>query len=136
MHAGARRARYRTVAMAWPPLPPDAKPARRAAVAVLLLLRSLRNHDLGREQQSRHRGGVLQRQARHLGRIEDALLEQIPVPAGSGVVAEGALAFLHAVENHRGVLAGVLDDLAQRLLDGAGETADADRLVLVGGLEL
>src|SRR2546422_270425 len=28
MHAGARRARYRTVAMTWPPLPPDDKPAR------------------------------------------------------------------------------------------------------------
>src|SRR5207244_11722803 len=56
----------------------SAHAARRAAVAVLLLLRSLRNHDLGREQQSRHRGGVLQRQARHLGRIEDALFEQIP----------------------------------------------------------
>src|SRR5438552_1637832 len=49
---------------------------------------------------------------------------------------EGAPALLDAVENHRGVLAGVVDDLAQRLLDRARENADADRLVLIRRLEL
>jgi len=37
----------------------------------------LGDHDLGREQQARHRGGVLQRQARHLGRVQDTFLEQV-----------------------------------------------------------
>src|SRR6266513_2563774 len=105
-------------------------------MAVLLVLRSLGDHDLGREQQSGHRGGILQRQPRHLGRVQNALLEHVAELAGGGVVTEGALAFLDAVEDHRGVLAGVVDDLAQRLLDRARENADADRLVLIRRLEL
>src|SRR5439155_1550436 len=105
-------------------------------MAVLLVLRRLGDHDLGREQQPGHRGGILQRQPRHLGRVQDTLLEHVAELAGSGVVPEGALAFLDAVEDHRGVLAGVVDDLAQRLLDRARENADADRLVLIRRLEL
>src|SRR6516164_3423855 len=114
----------------------SAHAARRAGMAVLLVLRSLGHHDLGREQQARHRSGVLQRKTGYLGRVQDALIEHVPELARGGVPAESALAFLDAVEHHRGVLAGVVDDLAQRLLDRAGEDADADRLVLVRGLEL
>src|SRR5579863_381335 len=110
--------------------------AARRAVAVFLVLRGLGHHDLGREQQARHRGGVLQRKTGHLGRVQNAGLEHVAELARGGVVAEGALAFLHTVENHGSVLAGVLDDLAQRLLDRAGQNADADRLVLIRTLEV
>src|SRR5215470_8144537 len=105
-------------------------------MAVLLVLRSLSYHDLRREQQARHRSGVLQRKTRDLGRIENALFEHVAELARRRVPAVSALAFLDAVQDHRSVLAGVVDDLAQRLLDRAGQDTDADVLVLVRGLEL
>src|SRR5579864_3779918 len=114
----------------------SAHAAWRAGMAVLLVLRSLSHHDFRREQQPRHRSGVLQRKTRHLGRIQDAFFEHVPELARGRVPPESALAFLDPVENHRGILAGVVDDLAQRLLDGAGEDADTDVLVLVRRLEL
>ena len=40
-----------------------------------------RGHDFRREQQARHRRRVLQRQARDLGRIEDALFQHVAVLA-------------------------------------------------------
>src|ERR1700757_5194263 len=105
-------------------------------MAVFLILRSLGHHDLRREQQAGHRSGVLQCKTRHLGRVQDALVEHVPELTRRGVPAESALAFLDAVQNYRSVLAGVVDDLAQRLLDRAGEDADTDVLVLVRRLEL
>jgi len=62
-----------------------------------LVLRRFGDHHLGGEQQAGDRGRFLQRKARDLRRVED----------------------------HGGVLTGVLHDLAQRLLDRAGEDADA-----------
>src|SRR5580658_11263881 len=55
----------------------SAHATRRATMAVLLFLRSLGHHDLGGEQQPRHRRRVLQCQARHLGRVEDTFLEHV-----------------------------------------------------------
>ena len=52
------------------------------------------HHDaFRRQQQRRDRRGVLQRGARHLGRVDDAGLDQVFVHVGRGVVAEGALSF-------------------------------------------
>ena len=53
-----------------------------------------------------------------------------------GVVAVGALARLDGVQDDRGIFAGVLDDLTQRLFDRARQDADADRLVFVRAFEL
>src|SRR6516225_11446816 len=105
-------------------------------MAVLLVLGSLGHHHLRREQQTRHRSGVLQCKTGHLGRVENALIEHVPELARGGVPAECTLAFLDAVQDDRSVLAGVVDDLAQRLLDRAGEDTDTDVLVLVRRLEL
>src|ERR1700724_1921218 len=105
-------------------------------MAVVLVLRGLGHHNLGREQQARHGGGVLRRERRLLGRVEDARFPHVAELARGRVVAERALAFLHAVENHRGVLTGVVDDLTQGLLDRAGKNADTARLVLIRRLEL
>src|SRR6187431_3302728 len=103
---------------------------------MLLVLRRFRDHDFRREQQAGDRGRVLQRQARDLGRVEDALFQHVAVLAGARVVAIGALARLDGVQDDRGVFAGVLHDLAQRLFDGAGQDADADRLVFVRTFQL
>src|SRR5688572_5646588 len=103
---------------------------------MVVFLRRFRDHDFRREQQTRNRGRVLQRQARDLRRVEDALFQHVTVLAGARVVAVGALARLDGVQDNRGVFAGVLDDLAQRLFDGAGQDADADRLVFVRTFQL
>ena len=47
-------------------------------------------------------------------------------------MAERALALPDFGQHDRGVLARVRDDLAQRLLDRAGQDLDADGLVFVG----
>src|SRR5690606_17526747 len=83
------------------------------------------------EQQARNRRGVLQRQARDLGRIEDAELKHVAVFTGGGVVAEGAFALSDLGEHDGGVFTRIGDDLTQRLFDGARQDADAVRLVLV-----
>ena len=43
---------------------------------------------------------------------------------------------LTGVQDHRGIFTRVLDDLAQRLLDRAGQDANADRLVFILAFEL
>ncbi len=110
--------------------------AARCAMRMVVFLRRLRDHDLCREQQTRNRGGVLQSQARDLGRIQDAHLEHIAVFIRRGVVAEAALALADAVQYDSGVLAGVRHNLTQRLFDRAGQDLDARRLVVVGADQL
>src|SRR3954470_18681416 len=103
---------------------------------MLFFLRRFRDHDFRREQQAGNRGRVLQRETRDLRRVEDALFQHVAVLAGAGVVAIGALARLDGVQDDRGIFAGVLDDLTQRLFDRARQDANADRLVFVRTFEL
>src|SRR4051812_5470707 len=103
---------------------------------MLFFLRRFRDHDFRREQQARNRRCVLQREARDLRRVEDALFQHVAVLAGARVVAVGALARLDGVQDDRGVFARVLDDLTQRLFDCARQDANADRLVFVRTFEL
>src|SRR4051812_5894015 len=103
---------------------------------MLFFLRRFRDHDFRREQQARDRRRVLQREARDLRRVEDALFQHVAVLAGAGVVAVRALARLDGVQDDRGVFARVLDDLTQRLFDRARQDANADRLVFVRTFEL
>ena len=99
-----------------------------AAVAMLFILRSFGDHDFSGQQQPGHRGRVLQREARDLGRIQNALIDQVAKLARSGVVAERALAFFDAVENDSSVLTGVLDNLTQRLFDGTSQPCPTRRI--------
>jgi len=57
------------------------------AIAHHIFLRRFRDHDFRREQQACRRGCVLQRQARDLGRVEDALFECVAVLAGASILA-------------------------------------------------
>src|SRR5579863_8474448 len=54
---------------------------------VLLLLRLLRDHGLGGEEQARDRGRVLQRRAGDLRGVDDASLEHVDILAVRGVQA-------------------------------------------------
>src|SRR5688572_26794591 len=71
-----------------------------------------------------------------LGGIEDAFFPHVAVLARARGVTVGALARLDGVQDNRGIFAGVLDDLAQRLFDRAAQDANADRLVFVRAFEL
>src|SRR5262247_939925 len=107
-----------------------------AAAGVLLLLDQLGDADIGREEQPRHRRGVLQGEAHHLGRIHDAHLDEIAVLLGLGVEPEVALALDDLVEHDARLLTGVLHDRAERLFQRAMHDLDAGVLVVVGALQL
>src|SRR6185312_1758070 len=102
----------------------------------LVVLRQLSDHRIGRQHQRRHRRRVLQREARHLGRIEHAHLDQVAVFARGRVEAVVALAFDDLVDDDRRLVAGVLHDHPQRLLDRAQHDLDAGILVGVGALQV
>ena len=101
------------------------------------LLRLLGDHRLGGDEEARHGGGVLQRRAHHLGGVDHALLDQIPIFTRRGVVAEGIVALVDDLAgDHGAVLARILGDLARRRLQSAADDADADpaaRLELAAG---
>src|SRR5690606_26497231 len=102
----------------------------------LLLLRLVGHDGLRREQEAGDGGGVLERRARDLRRVEHAHLQEVAVLLGTGVEPEGALAVLHLLDDDGALHPGVVGDLAHRLLERAADDVDADLLVLVGHLDL
>src|SRR5680860_1160074 len=100
------------------------------------LLRQLGHHGLGGDEQPGDGRRILERGTHNLGRIDDALFDQVAILAGRGVVAEVVLVLVEDLaHDHGAVFAGILGDLAQRRLKGAAHDVDADFLVLVGALE-
>ena len=101
---------------------------------------------LGGEEHAGDAGGVLQGHAGHLGGVDDAALEEVLVLLGAGIVAvvrvtvDGRAAtvttVLDFVHHDAAFEAGVLDNHAQGLLDGAADDLDAEFLVLVLGLDV
>ena len=69
-----------------PPMPPGGMPPP------LIFLRLFGDHALGGQQQAGNGGRILQRVTGHLGRVDDAGLDQVLVLLGVGVEAVGALA--------------------------------------------
>src|SRR5690606_39164819 len=63
-------------------------------------------------------------------------LDHVAVLAGRGVVAVVALALGNGVQDHARVAAGVLHDLAERLLDRAPQDVHTHGLVVVVALEI
>src|SRR5258708_19543632 len=60
---------------------------RHSATAASVLLRHFGHHGFGGDQESRNRGCVLDRNANHLGRVDDALRDQVTVFAGLRIEA-------------------------------------------------
>src|SRR4051794_9062990 len=81
----------------------------------LLLLRLVHDQGLGREQHARDRGGVDERGAGDLHRVEHALGDQVAVLLGGGVVAVADAELADLGGDDVAVLAAVLGDPAQRL---------------------
>src|SRR6202048_1280705 len=94
-----------------------------------LLLRLLRDHRLGREQQAGHAGRVLQRASGNLGGIDHAGSDQVLVLVAAGVVAKPALPLEHFLEDDARLEAGVADDAPQRLLERAADDVRAHLLI-------
>src|SRR5215208_1286086 len=80
-----------------------------------LLLRRLGDHGLGGYQQAGDRSRVLQGRAHDLGRVDDALLNQVYIVFILRVEAEGLRLVLADLANHdRALHAGVFRDLTDR----------------------
>src|SRR5690554_6950600 len=58
------------------------------------LLRQLGHHGLSGDEEAGHGGRILERRAHDLGRVDDALLHQVAVLAGRGVVAEAVVVLI------------------------------------------
>ena len=89
--------------------------ATRRHAATCVLLRHFGHHGFGGDQQRRNGGRVLDRHANHLGRVDDALGDQVAVFAGLRVEAVGVLILLEDLaDDDRAVFTGVDRDLAGR----------------------
>src|SRR5260370_17834380 len=106
--------------------------ARGHAAAAGVLLRHFGHHGFGGDQERRNGRRILDRHTNHLGRVDDALRDQVDVFAGLRVEPVGVLVLLEDLaDDHRAVFAGIDSDLAgwpgQRLTDDL----DAGLLVVV-----
>src|ERR1700737_95939 len=110
--------------------------ARRHTAAAGVLLRQLGHHGFGGDQQRRNRSCVLDRRAHHLGRVDDALGDQVDVFAVLRVEPVGVLVLFEDLADDDGaVLARVDRDLARRHGERLADDLDAGLLVVVRGLD-
>jgi hypothetical protein len=83
--------------------------ATRHAATASVLIRQFRHHGFGCDQQSRNRSRVLDCYTHHLGRVDDALRDQVDVFAGLRVEAVSVLILLEDLADDDGaVLARVV----------------------------
>src|SRR3954449_7689657 len=93
------------------------------------LLRLVGDDGLGGEEERRDGGGVLQRRAGDLGRVDDAGLDQVDVLTGRGVQTETDLGVAHLLRHDAALEAGVDGDLLQRRLERDAHDVGTGRLV-------
>src|SRR5712671_1224239 len=102
--------------------------------AACVLLRHFGHHGFRGDQESRNRSCVLDRRANHLGRVDDALGDQVDIFAGLRVEAVGILILLEDLaDDHRAVFTGVDRDLARGPGERLAHDLDAGLLVVVLG---
>src|SRR5258705_3924648 len=107
-----------------------------AGAGALVLLRHFGHHGLGGDQKCRNRSCVLDRRANHLGRVDDALGDQVDIFASLRVEAVGILILLEDLaDDHRAVFTGVDRDLASGPGERLAHDLDAGLLVVVLGLD-
>src|SRR3954468_6182970 len=111
--------------------------AAAAHAAAAILLRDLGHDGLGGEDVLGDGGRVLQRGARDHGGVDDARGHEVDVLAGGRVEADAGLGATHLVDHDRALEAGVLGDLAERLLERAQDDAHAGLLIVdAGGVDV
>src|SRR3954463_8608314 len=100
------------------------------------LLGQLGDHGFRGDQESRNRGCVLDRGTDHLGRVDDALLDEIDIFAGLGVEAVGVRLVLEDLADDLGaVFTGIDRDLASGRGERLAHDLDAGLLVVVLGAQ-
>src|SRR5579859_643719 len=105
-----------------------------ASAGTRVFLRHFGHHGFGGDQQRGNGGRVLDGYANNLGRIDDALGDQVDVFAGLGVKAVGVLVLLQDfADDHRAVFTGIDRDLAGRIGQRLADDLDAGLLVVVLG---
>src|SRR4030095_1864392 len=98
----------------------------------LCSFRKFCNERFGGEHQPGNGGSILQGDASHLGRIDNAFLHQVSISVGGGVVAIVLTLFRSHLGKHHGPFhSGVLRNLTERLFQSATDDVDADLLVSV-----
>src|SRR6185295_8465293 len=108
--------------------------ARRHAASASVLLRHFGHHGFRGDQESRDGRCVLDCHTNHLGRVDDALGDQVDVFAGLRVEAVGILILLEDLaDDHRTVLASIDGDLAGWRGERLADDLDAGLLVVVLG---
>src|SRR5256886_3237780 len=108
--------------------------ATRRHAAAGVLLRYFGYHGFGGDQQRGNRSRVLDRHANHLGRVDDALGDQVAVLAGLRVEAVGILILLEDLaDDHGTVFSGIDRDLAGRIGQRLAHDLDTGLLVVVLG---
>ena len=107
-----------------------------AASRRLVILRHVGDEALGREQQASHGGGVDDRGAGDLGRVDDASLDEVFVSAGRHVVTLGTLVLEHHFLDDEGTFdAGVEAQRAEGLFDRLTDDLGADLFVADEGVD-
>src|SRR5258705_10096541 len=107
-----------------------------AGPGALVLLRHFGHHGFGGDQECRNRSRVLDRRANHLGRVDDALGDQVDIFASLRVEAVGILILLEDLaDDHRAVLARIDRDLARGPGKRLADDFDAGLLVVVLGAQ-
>ena len=99
------------------------------ACRLRILLGHVGDEGVGREQEARDRGCVLERSADDLGGVHHTGGHEVLVGVGGGVVAVCAAFGANRLDDHGAVLAGVGRDLTDRRLDGTAHDHGADLFV-------
>src|SRR3954447_20538393 len=108
--------------------------ARRHAASAGVLLRHFGHHGFGGDQEGRDGRCILYRHTNHLGRVDDALGDQVDVFAGLRVEAVGILILLEDLaDDHRTVFASIDGDLAGWIRQRLADDFDPGLLVVVLG---
>src|SRR5687768_1530792 len=92
----------------------------------LFLLRLVGDDDLGGEEQTSDRAGVLQRRTRHLGWVDDPRLEQIGVLTGLRVEAVVGVEATYLLDHNAALEPGVDRDLLERSIERHLDDVGAD----------
>src|SRR5690606_5393229 len=101
------------------------------------LLGRLGNRRFRRDDEARDGGGVLQRRAHDLSRIDHARLEHVAIFFGLRIEADHGVLFAQELAHHdRTFDTGIFGDLPKRGLERLLHDVDADSLVLVIGGDL
>ena len=103
----------------------------RTAGGCLLLLGEIGHQRLRGQDHGRDGGRVLEGRTGHLGRVDDARREHVPVLALEGVKAGAELGLGNGLHDDLAARAGIVGDLADRSFESAADDVHPDLLLAI-----